>query len=538
MSINRSEQQHHFATDEYLRDRINKMTGGVNGKYQRRDFVDPLIEFCQDGIYNGKIGIVYGLRSTGKTVGMLQAAEALEAQGYKAAYAHFNYEEVGMKSVTNEILRLAESGVTHFFIDEASYLSDFINLAPDWSDWLVPERAIKIVISGTDSFMLWIAQRTSLFHRYVQFSTNWCGFSEYKKITEESYENYRRYGGIFTEDSIPVYLHTAVVDNLLHTLDHCADEANRKTIYTARLYGIDRGVIYKAVISILKCAAEDYIITHFMKNADQKNISDLGTIIGGLYTAEKRSIKERVADSLGVYRPFRPVTEPQEVIEVLLEFLVQIGCISEYNTNHNEFGKPNTYAFAQNALMNYSVEETVDAILHTENIDKPEFIASVRQAAIGAMNESIVFSNLAHAIKPTCSIFEGDKIFKYHDTKGREIDAVIINRDDKKVCLIEVKNKSNINDDTVFNDEAKWLYDPDVLLNIGIDDSYTITRIVAYSGGSRFLTFENRELFLVNIEQLLENVKDMEPLLTGMRRESKPHIPAHVSKRNCDERCR
>ena len=43
------------------------------GKFVCRDFVEPLVQFCLDGNYTARIGIVYGLRSTGKTVGMLHA---------------------------------------------------------------------------------------------------------------------------------------------------------------------------------------------------------------------------------------------------------------------------------------------------------------------------------------------------------------------------------------------------------------------------------------------------------------------------------
>jgi hypothetical protein len=365
-----TERKSHFATGKLLLTTIENMTGRASDKYKRRDFVEPLIEFCSDGCYDGKVGIV------------------------KVAYAHFNYEEAGMKSVTDEIIRLAEEGVTHFFVDEASsdcvrthwqhprgtvgarmarpwppfcsagaqgaplrlpfshslpYLSDFVNLAPDWSDWLVPERAIKIIISGTDSFMLWTAQTTSLFHRFYRFSSNWNNFAEYKRITGKSLEQYKREGGVFTTEDMPTYIQSAVIDNLLHTLDHCIDDANRKTIYTARLYGIDREVIYKAVISILKGAAEDSIVAHF--------------------------IKERVANSLGVYRDFKAVSEPAEIIEALLECLVHIDCL------------------------------------------------------------------------------------KYRDPQGREIDAVLVNRETKYAVLLEVKSTTKIDRRTVFTDQARHMFD-------------------------------------------------------------------------------
>jgi hypothetical protein len=60
----------YFQTDDVLVVTINQMTTDVSGKFQRRDFVEHILEFCTDNCYNGKVGIVYGIRSTGKTVGI------------------------------------------------------------------------------------------------------------------------------------------------------------------------------------------------------------------------------------------------------------------------------------------------------------------------------------------------------------------------------------------------------------------------------------------------------------------------------------
>ena len=118
---------HHFITGNELLDFIETQTNVSSDRFKRRDFVEPLIEFCLDGNYTARLGIVYGLRSTGKTVGMLQAAEELIKQGRKVAYARFNYEKTGMKDVNDELIRLAKDGFSHFFMDEASYLGGFVN---------------------------------------------------------------------------------------------------------------------------------------------------------------------------------------------------------------------------------------------------------------------------------------------------------------------------------------------------------------------------------------------------------------------------
>jgi hypothetical protein len=499
----------HFIVGDKLAETIKSLTGDASGKYKRRDFVAPLIDYCVDGCYNGKIGIVYGLRSTGKTVGMLQAAEELATRGHKVAYARFNYEESGMKSVTEEIQVLASKGITHFILDEAPYLGGFINLAPDWSDWLVPAHKVKIIISGTDSFMLWTAQTTSLFHRFVQFSTNWNSYPEYKRVTGKSYDDFKRGGGIFTEEDVPTFIQEAVVDNLLHTIENCMDEAHRRTLYTDRLYGLSPAVVYKAVLSIFKCAAEDAIYEHFVEKSNQKNIVDLGTAISGLPPRDKRDIKERVADSISVYRNFTPIKNPLNVIEAITEFLVKVGCLNKYSTASHEFGELDAYMFTHNALMSYSIEETIRGILSLNNIDSPELVKGIRQAAEGAINENIVF---AHVFR-NANEKKGGKVFKYHDVNNREIDAVIINHKTKTLSLIEVKSKSKIDTNRVFKNEAKHLFDDEVLQNIGIGDGYTISRIIVYSGESKVVPHTKGNLVLSNIEEFLCNMQDMQTYL-------------------------
>jgi len=494
---------HNFITGNELLGFIEAQTGASSDKFKRRDFVQPLVEFCLDGNYTARLGIVYGLRSTGKTVGMLQAAEELLKQGYKVAYARFNYEKTGMRDVNNELIMLAKDGFSHFFMDEASYLGGFINESAEWADMFVPRYRIKMVISGTDSFMLWTAQRTSLFHRYVLFATNWNSFPEYKRVIGKSYDDFKRQGGIFTSEDMSDFIQSAVVDNLLHTIEHCMEEANRRTEYTDRLYGLNSAVVYKAVISIFKCAAEDAVTEHFIEKSNQKNIVDLGEALKGLSAGEKRDIKKRVAESIDIYRNFTPVKDPLAVIEALIEFLVKIGCLYGYSTATNEFGDANAYTFTHNALMNYAISETIQAILKLKDIDQPEFIKGIKQAAEGALNESIAFAHVLQGAK------KDDKVFKYHDLENREIDIVVINRETKRLRLIEVKSKTRIDKNRVFSDEARHLFDDEILKNIGVDESFAVTRAIVYMGISGSVVNEKDVLHLVNIEDLLINYKDL-----------------------------
>jgi predicted AAA+ superfamily ATPase len=488
-----------FIVGNALTDTISSLTSDSSGKYKRRDFVAPLIDYCVDGNYNGKIGIVYGLRSTGKTVGMLQAAEDLAVRGHKVAYARFNYEETGMRDANAEIVSLAKKGYTHFFVDEATYLGGFMNLSAEWADLFVPMYGIKIIVSGTDSFLLWFSRGTSLFHRYVQFSANWCNYAEYKRVQDKTFEDYKTRGGIFTSDTAPEFIRSAVVDNLLHSIDHCLEDANRTNEYTGRLYGIDAAVIYKAIISILKCAVELDIKNHFIKNADARNIMDLGDAISGWSAIDKRDIKERVAESLDIYSEFKGIDRPELVIEALVSFLVKVGCLVEAFSATSDFGgnRRELYYFSHNALMYYAVQETINGVLSLDGINRTDFQRGIRQAAEGYLTESIVFAHILHAAGP------GEKVFKYRDLDEREIDTVVINRQEKTIHLIEVKSRSEIDARSVFTDEAQHLYNDEIIKNIGIGDDFDITRVVVYSGENREIPHAKGNLKLANIEEFI-----------------------------------
>lgn len=500
----------YFNTGDALLNVINAQISTPTRKFNHRDFVKPLVDFCLNNDFSAKIGIVYGLRATGKTVGMLQAADALLSKGHKVAYARFNYNETGMKAVNAEILQLASEGVTHFFVDEASYLSGFLNNSAEWADILTPCHRIKIVISGTDSFLIWTAQKKSLFHRFEDFPTNWNSFPEYAKVMEKPYDTFKREGGIFTKDTMPDFIQSAVVDNLLHTIAHCMDDAGRTTFYTDYLYGINETVIYKAIISILKCVAEDTIKKHFVEHAGKMNISDLGEAVSGLTTTEKRDIKARVAESIDLYKGFTPIEKPLDVINALIEFLVKIGCLIKYSSGTNEFGEKESLAFTHNALMNYAAEETIRSLRNIKNINESIFDESIRQAMEGALNENVVLAHILQAVK------SGTDVFKYRDADSREVDVVIINRDTKTVRLIEIKSKTSIDEKYVFDNEARHLFDDNILKNIGVGDDFTVTRILVFRGKTSVAFRNGEHLLLVNIEDLLMEHRDINRYLDGL----------------------
>jgi predicted AAA+ superfamily ATPase len=552
-----------FITGSELSSIIDAQTNGPSGKFHRRDFVEPMLRFCLDGNYTSRIGILYGLRSTGKTVGMLQVAEELTGGGHKVAYVRFNYEKTGMRDANSEIVRLAKKGYTHFLIDEAPYLSGFINESAEWADTFVPQYRIKMVISGTDSFELWLAMNRALYHRFVRFSANRNSYPEYKRVWGKGYDEYKTMGGVFLaseeigasepengsqvrDDSDSVmehFIEAAVVENLIHTLEHCNENSGYKNYYYDWLYAIDKLVIFKGVISILESTVAAPVRKNFIQEADRKNIPDLGVAISNWPDPEKRDIKERVAESLSVYRDFKKIEDPAGTVEALIAFLVKIGCLAESITGMSDLGnQQKTLYFAHNALMNYALRETVRGILSMPGIDRPVFVNGLNQAAEGCLNENIVYVHLM------MSASKNETVFRYRDPETREIDAVTVDREAKTLRLIEVKSKSKIDGNRVFANEAKHLFDGEVLKNIGIDDTFAVTRVLAYRGETGYVIRPKDVLLLVNIEDALAHYKELGHFLDKLsasaekerlKRHPKPlleqlHEYTEKSKRDCE----
>ena len=522
-----------FIIDKMLITAIESQTVTPAAKFERRDFVDPLIRFCLDGDYRARIGIVFGLRSTGKTVGMLQAAGELINRGHKVAYAGFNYKTTGMRDANAEIYNLINKGYTHFFIDEAPYLSGFLHESAEWADTFVPCNRIKIVISGTDSFELWLAMGRALYHRYVRFSTNFCSYPEYKRVWGKSYDEYKTKGGVFLSEEVSAelepktemqreqtsiyenFIQGAIVANLIRTLEHINEYGGVGRYYAEWLYAIDEQVIYKGVIAILKSTVEAYIKKNFIKEAGNKNIPELGEVISKWSDADKADIKERIADAMGIYQNSIKIDNPAGSIEALLHFLVKIGCLIEGETSISDRIKgQKTFYFVHNTLMNYALKEAMLGLEQLDGINSDEFKSSLQQAAEGSLNENIVYSHLTLACR-------GDeKIFRYRDAEGREVDAVIISRENKTVKLFEVKSKVKIDTSRIASNEARHLLDDAVIKNIGADD-FIVMRIVVSKDKTGFVISQKNILLLVNIEDLLVHHKDLTKYLNFLMTEAK-----------------
>ena len=115
-----------------------------------------------------KVGIIRGLRNTGKTIMMYQFAGRPEFIN-QSAYIRLRYKSgVDVASLCKQIDTLyRKHGIKYFYVDEVTWADDFIDMAADFSDNWSTGSTVKIVLSGTDSLGFAFAAQHELHHRYV-----------------------------------------------------------------------------------------------------------------------------------------------------------------------------------------------------------------------------------------------------------------------------------------------------------------------------------------------------------------------------------
>lgn len=208
----------------------------IQPQWNKRDFTFRVEQYLQST--TEKVLAIGGLRGTGKTVGILQAAD-----NYDAMYilAQKESDATGrdyinlLKSMPNKVI----------CIDEYSWIKDRKDL--DYYLINAIQDGKRIVITGTESITLDYLNYGSLIHRVDMIHTTMFPFDEYKRIynladSQKVCDKYLIEGGLFKEYAIKdystmkEYVETAIVENLAGYLNKEMSEEKARTLTYAVLF--------------------------------------------------------------------------------------------------------------------------------------------------------------------------------------------------------------------------------------------------------------------------------------------------------------
>lgn len=225
-----------YETNVTTGDELKKIVLHVK-ELQKRDCCKVLDEYLNSEV-TPRICSVYGLRRTGKTTMLFQTIAGMTSENFKkSAYIKLRKGQT-MAMLDDDLKKLQKSGYEYIFIDEITFMEDFIDTASVLSD-IYAAMGMKIVISGTDSLGIWLASKYELYDRTYFIHTTWIPYSEHSRLLKiDDIDEYIRYGGTLRvgeldfdddelkdeevsfrdDESTRRYIDTAICGNIQHSL--------------------------------------------------------------------------------------------------------------------------------------------------------------------------------------------------------------------------------------------------------------------------------------------------------------------------------
>ena len=455
-----------FHTNVVTGPALQAMTNSV-AKYGKRDCFKTLEKFVR-GSYDGKIGILYGLRRTGKTTLLFQMLSALPVE--QSAYIKVQVTNT-MAQLTKDLNLLFQLGYRYVFLDEITLLSDFIDTAAVLSD-IFSMMGMKLVVSGTDSLGFAMANREELYDRSVMIHTSFIPFREYARLLEiHSVDRYIEYGGTLKKENMGLddpdaafdevafrdnestrkYIDTAISRNIQHTLknDHHGEYFNqlRELYEKGELTNVINRIVEHMNHRFVLRVIQDEFKSHDLGSAKQLLLHDLpaerATV---LYDVEEEKILERLKAIIAVKEQRETTVQiTQEHIDKVKKYLflldLIVNCPERYESGkqaeHIIFSQPGMrYAIAK-ALVYSLMQDAYFASV--SEADKAYIIRKILDDVKGRMLEDIVLLEVCKAASGQIEAFK----FKF-DTGG-EYDMVIYDREQQNCRIYEIKHSAEIN---------------------------------------------------------------------------------------------
>ena len=411
-------------------------------QYQKRDAYGIMEDYLTRGDLLNKVGIVSGMRNTGKTVILMQLACSPVCRG-NAAYITLNYRECDVAALCGYISTLYRRvGIRYFFIDEVTRADGFVDYANGLADKWTVGKTIKIVLSGTDSLSFALAKQESLHHRYIEAKTTPMGYREYSRLTGKGdVLDYIRSGGVFWENKpseavLDDYLRTSVVENIYNTIHNM----RRAVPAAAKLMPLSKDGLHALCYSICRYGVLELVRAKLGEFDDDVFAEAIKDALGSSGITVTETGKKLIRLSSG--KPMlHPGTFPEAQVDAaitLMEmcgFLCRAGAFAE-----DQLYDDHELVFAQTGVAREFVRVVLRGICLSGTFpaaDVKRILGSVERNSDGLILESACMSAVLRYAEPLENAL---RVFKYRWSGGEhEIDICVLDRRDGILHLHEIK---------------------------------------------------------------------------------------------------
>ena len=491
----------------------------INHLKKRESFQDLIGYLHKDN--DSQLCSLYGLRRTGKTTLMAQAAETLDPS--TVIWIHC---EIGdsMQDVKNAIQ--AHPSCQFIFIDEATRLENFIDTSSILADRYCAEQGKKIIIAGTDSLGIRFSLNRGLFDRTHVIHTTYIPFKEHRYLLGTSdIDKYIEYGGTLTNGKIFYnddmsndfdYTNSAIAINIQHSLEQLDDggafgpllkfyAANELTTFINKIVEHANRTFLAATVNKM---FKSHDLGKLRNNLERDKSVDID--VSGL---KNKDLIEEIRKELLIKEPLT-MTASKESIDAVKAYLQAMDVIYIVPESDGE-----EVIFTQPGLRYSQVQKLMHTLEHSPLMneyspsERKVFRKRLDETVKGDILEDILYYQLVRDV----DFQKSYNVTKYRDPMGtHEIDLVILNTETDEAYLFEIKHTKEF----CPANQARHLLDEETIK--AIENKYHVTvagKSVIYRGkdqyGPQGITYQNAATFLVNpqksILQCKKNFQNPQP---------------------------
>ncbi|MCD8200474.1 MAG: AAA family ATPase [Clostridia bacterium] len=418
------------------------------------------------GTGRGKVFILYGLRRTGKSTLMCQVIADMEKDDFrKTAYIQITPRNT-ITEVDRDLSSLKSMGYRYVFIDEVTFLDDFIECAEMFSDFYAA-CGMRIVLSGTDSLGFRIASEEKLFDRCFLCHTTFipyrefenvlgiCGIDEYISrggTMSVSGENYNWGQGEGEKGSVSAYVNTSIAKNIQNSLKNYDGGGHFRNLYdlyrcdelTSAINGVVENINHEFAVEVLTSDFDSRDLTRLAQNMRVSPVYRTEAVA----SVDRDAFNDRLRAKLDILNSGeRKVRITEAHVREIREYLVLLNLIYEIEEVFYDDDGPASNrtltVLSQPGLRYAQAEAFVESLSSDEVIGKiPDNLKNVifneaKNTIRGGIMEEIVQLETKFA--------RTDKrVFKLKFSVG-EIDMVVQDRKAFTCELYEIKHASTIN---------------------------------------------------------------------------------------------
>lgn len=437
---------------------------------QRRDGCKTLNAYLY-GKFSPKICSVYGLRRTGKTTMLFQTIADMKSDDFeKAAYVKIVKGQT-MAMLDRDLSKLWKNGFRYIFIDEITFMEDFIDTASILSD-IYAAMGMRIVISGTDSLGIWLASKYELYDRTYFIHTTWIPFSEHSRLLGiDDIDEYIRYGGTLRvgesdfdddelkdeevsfcdDESTRRYIDTSICANIQHSLKCFEDgshfrklaELYRAHELTSAINRIIEDMNHRFVIDVLTDDFKSGDLSLAKKNMLKEKKLELRS--DALQKINEKSVLDRLMKILEIKNKkdlsvvisnehVREIKEYLSALELIEECPVRyLGAKKEDEDKNILFTQPGMRYCQAQALV-FSLKK--DAVFCDLKETEKDYVCNkILDGVKGRMLEEIVLFESMRKLKKT------KDVFKLEFVDG-EFDMVVMDKTTYECQIFEIKHST------------------------------------------------------------------------------------------------